>query len=418
MVRVFPFAAVRPDPIHAAGIASVPYDVVTAEEARIAIGINPSSFLRVSRADAELSDLRPDDPRVYERAKERFGEMLAGDLLRKDATPGMYLYRVIQDGTVFNGLCCCFDVRDYEAEKIRRHELTRYDKEEDRTRHIETVNAHTGPVVLLYSGREDVASFIRALGESGTPDCEVCALPGLVHQVFRIGDPGIIRELTRMFEGIDRVYIADGHHRAKSAVNVAERRRAEGTAGPETSRFMAVIFAAEEVKIHGYSRLVTDIMPYGRESFLRKLGTIFHLEPYGTVDTGAYQVAPLRPVDGQRVFHMYMGGEWYECSWPAPAGTDPIASLDVSVFQERVLSGLLGITDPRGDSRLQYLGGARPLADLVALVDEGSFVAAFAMQPVRVDTVIGIADAGGIMPPKSTWFEPKLLSGLLVHTLD
>ncbi|MDD1719107.1 MAG: DUF1015 family protein [Methanoregulaceae archaeon] len=418
MVRIFPFAAVRPDPLFAAGIASVPYDVVTAEEARASIGENPQSFLRVSRADAELPDLRPDDPQVYERARSRFQEMLAGGLMQKDRSPGFYLYRVIQDGAKFHGLCCCLDVRDYEEGHIRKHELTRYDKEADRTRHIETVNAHTGPVVLLYKDRDEIGAVIRSLDRSGTPISEVCVAPGVVHQVFRVEDQETVLKLSTLFAGVERVYIADGHHRAKSAANVAARRQAAGTAGAETGRFMGVIFPAGEVKIHGYSRLVTDLGPYSSDEFIGELQRIFSIRPHGPIDPEAFQIVPEDHGSGRRVFHMYLEAAWYECSFPPPASGDLIASLDVSVLQSKVLSGLLGISDPRGDPRLQYLGGARPLSDLEALVDGGKFRAAFAMQPVHVDTVTGIADAGGIMPPKSTWFEPKLLSGLLVHTLD
>jgi len=421
MVKIYRFAGVRPVPSAAPEIAAVPYDVVTADEARAIIAKNPKSFLRVSRSDAELPDIPPHDDRVYERAREIFRALEHEGLLKQDAAPGMYLYRVVQGGDEFLGLCCCLDVDDYRNNNIRRHELTRYDKEEDRTRHIEAVQAHNGPVVLLYRDEDKIFSFIYSLVKPGTaPVAEVKTEAGVLHQVFRIADPEVLSSLERRFSQVPALYIADGHHRAKASVNLADRIIAAGKKpGDEVCRFMGVIFAHNRVKIHGYSRLLTDLGTFTPQSFLDKLGTCFTVRPYGALDASGYNIAPAIAHPGNyHVVHLYLAGTWYECTRPRDPQADPIASLDVAILQKHVLEGMLGITDPRGDARLQYLGGARPVADLEQLVDDGTYQLAFAMQPVQVESVLSIADAGGIMPPKSTWFEPKLLSGLVIHPFE
>jgi uncharacterized protein (DUF1015 family) len=419
MVRIFRFSAVRPAPAYAQGIAAVPYDVVSADEARECIRKNKESFLRVSRSDALLPDGSPYDQRVYDLARENFQGMIREGQMVRDESPAIYLYRVTRGDTSYLGLACCLDVDDYLSNRIRRHEATRYDKEEDRTKHIDAVNAHTGPVVLLYNDPGDIYPFIESLAESGQePVTSVRSEDGAWHEIFRITDNKAYDQIREMFNGID-AYIADGHHRAKSAVNVAEKRRSSGDQGEETGHFMGVLFSHRKVTIHGYSRLVKQQKKVPPETLLGKIGQTFEVTSISGVDPTAYQVLTrdlyFMP---HHVFHMYLNGIWYECSLPFEEGAGPIESLDVSVLQKLVLEKLLGITDPRGDMRLQYLGGARPVGDLEELVDRGDFMAAFSMQPVDVDTVLAIADAGCIMPPKSTWFEPKLLSGLLVHLLN
>lgn len=421
MVRIYRFTGVRPDRDAAPAIAAVPYDVVTADEARAVIARNPESFLRVSRPDAELSGLAPNDDRVYEHARENFSALVSRGRMKKDTSPAMYLYRVSQDGDTFLGLCCCLDVDDYRKNCIRRHEQTRYDKEEDRTRHIEAVGAHNGPVVLLYPNTGGIFSFIESLiGASACPDAEVISETGILHQIFRITDRMVLDRLESSFSSIPFLYIADGHHRAKAALNVVDRRIAAGRpADGEVSRFMGVLFAHDRVKIHGYSRLLTDIGRYTPETFISRLEDCFDVRKYGPVDGCGFNIPPriLHP-EKFHVFHMYLDGDWYECTRPLDDCESPLDALDVAVLQKQVLEPVLGITDPRGDARLQYLGGARPVSDLEKLVDRGKYRVAFAMQPVRVETVLSIADANGVMPPKSTWFEPKLLSGLVVHTFE
>jgi uncharacterized protein (DUF1015 family) len=402
-------------------IAAVPYDVVTAEEARAIIGKKPKSFLRVSRPDAEMPDIPADDARVYERARENFNTLLSQGLMQKDAAPGMYLYRVRQNGDTFLGLCCCLDVEDYRNNTIRRHEQTRYDKEEDRTRHIEATKTHNGPVVLLYRDPGTVFSFLNGLITLATvPDAEVRGEQGGIHQIIRIADPAVLAQIEQQFSLVPSLYIADGHHRAKASVNLADRRIAAGLpADGEISRFMGVMFAQDRVRIHGYSRLLTDLGTFTPATFMEELGKYFEVTRYGNVRGSEYNIPPkIKKPERYHVVHMYLAGQWYECARPLEKNAAPLDALDVAVLQTWVLEGLLGITDPRGDARLQYLGGARPVADLERLVDLGEYQLAFAMQPVKVGTVLSIADAGGVMPPKSTWFEPKLLSGLVVHTFD
>lgn len=421
LVKVYRFAGVRPDRPVAQEIAAVPYDVVTTEEVRAIVGKNSRSFLRVSRPDAEMPGVPAGDARVYERAKENFDALRSQGLMKKDATPGMYLYRVRQNGDTFLGLCCCLDVEDYRNTTIRRHEQTRYDKEEDRTRHIEATRTHNGPVVLLYRDTGTVFSFLNGLITPATvPDAEVRGEQGGIHQIFRIADPGVLSRIEQEFQQVPSLYIADGHHRAKASVNVADHRIAAGLpADGEVSHFMGVLFAQNRVRIHGYSRLLADLGTYTPLTFLVDLRKYFEVIPYGNVRGAEFNIPPkIKKPERYHVMHMYLAGQWYECTRPLEKNAALPDTLDVAVLQTWVLEGLLGITDPRGDARLQYLGGARPVADLEKLVDLGKYQLAFAMQPVKVETVLSIADAGGVMPPKSTWFEPKLLSGLVVHTFD
>jgi uncharacterized protein (DUF1015 family) len=421
LVKVYRFAGVRPGRTTAQEIAAVPYDVVTADEARAIIAKRPQSFLRVSRPDAEMPDLPAHDARVYQRARENFDALLAEGLMQKDTSPGMYLYRVRQNGDTFLGLCCCLDVEDYRNTTIRRHEQTRYDKEEDRTLHIETTRTHNGPVVLLYRDTGTIYTFLSSLITPATvPDAEVKADAGGIHQIFRIADPAVLTTIEERFGQVPALYIADGHHRAKASVNVADRRIAAGLpAEGEVSHFMGVMFAQNRVRIHGYSRLLVDLGTYSPATFLDALSKYFEVAPYGNVRGSEYNIPPkVKKPERYHIVHMYLAGQWYECTRPLEKNAAPLDALDVAVLQTYVLEGLLGITDPRGDARLQYLGGARPVADLEKLVDLGKYQLAFAMQPVKVETVLAIADAGGVMPPKSTWFEPKLLSGLVVHTFE
>ncbi len=418
MVQIFSFQAFRPPTAVAQDIASVPYDVVSTEESRAVLKENPQSFLQVIRSEATLpKDTDPASAVVYETAAANLQKMVVDGLLVQDNEPGIYLYRVKQGGAIYTGFVANVSVEDYRKNRIKRHEHTRYDKEADRTRHIDTTNMHTGLVVLLYRDPGEIFPYIASLIPEGAPD-GVAKNAGAVHEVFRIADAGAIATLQQMFSNVDAFYIADGHHRAKSSVNVADKRSEEGTLTSESERFMAVIFAENRVKIHGYSRLVRDLGEYTPETFMAGLSEIFTIRPYGEIEDTVFCIPPLtesaKPV---HVMHMYMSSVWYELSCPVNATEDRISSLDVSVLQKTVLEGMLGITDPRGDARLEFLGGARPLRDLQERVDSGEFTLAFSMQPVQVDDVLSIADGGGVMPPKSTWFEPKLLSGLVLHSL-
>ena len=419
MVKIFSFPAIRPEAGKAGDTASVPYDVVSTEEARECIEKNPLSFMKVIRSEATMPGVSPKDPIVYETARKNLENMIQSGQLIKDDEPGIYVYRVKNGENIYTGFVANVSVKDYEENKIKRHELTRYDKEEDRTTHIDTTNANTGLVVLLYRDHDGIFHYVESLIQENSPDGVSKTDTGVVHEIFRISDEKVIAKIISMFDKVDALYIADGHHRAKSSVNVAQKRRGEKRSTDESERFMAVIFAENRVKIHGYSRLVTDIGEYSQEAFLEALSKTYTIKPYGEIDETVFRIPPLKePKEPVHVFHMYMGKKWYELSAPVKNPEDVIASLDVSVLQKTVMEDLLGINDPRGDERLQYLGGSRPLSDLKIRVDSGSFAVAFSMQPVKVETVLKIADIGEIMPPKSTWFEPKVLSGLTIHTLD
>jgi len=419
MVEIHPFAALRPGPILAPDVAAVPYDVISAREAAGCIRENPRSFLRVSRADAELPGTPPYADAVYRRARENLLSMTDEGVLVRDTEPSLYLYQVADGGRLATGLVCTIGIDDYLEGTIRSHELTRRDKEEDRTRHIEAVDAQTGLVFLFYRDAEGVGPGIGGLVPGGDePVARVEAANGTVHRVFRIRDPGAIARTSRLVSPIARLYIADGHHRAAAAANVALRRQKEGRGGGEADRFMAVLFPHDQVSIHGYSRLVADLHGLTPASFLERLGERFQVRKGIRAGWSGFQ-APGGASVGTRLFRMYLGGDWYEMS-REKGSPDPesVPVLDVQVLQDEVLGPLLGIRDPRDDPRLQFLGGSRPAAELEARVDGGDFAVAFALQPVGIGEVMAIADAGGIMPPKSTWFEPKLFSGLLVHPLD
>jgi uncharacterized protein (DUF1015 family) len=417
MVRIFRFSAVRPDQDAASRVAAVPYDVVTRTEAETIVRDNPMSFLRISRPDADHPLLPLHGPEEYARARYRFDALLAAGVLRTDDSPGMYIYRVRSPAGTFTGLCCCLLVDDYESGVIRRHEQTRYDKEEDRTRHIDAVNAHTGPVVLIYRDAEAISKTVESLADTLPPASEVLWKDGSCHQLFRVTDPDVLSLLEGLFSSVPRLYIADGHHRAKSAVNVAKMRRAAGGGTAEAGRFMGVLFAHDGVRIHGYSRLVRDLGGCTEMQFKDALAESFSVFPYSNVDRASFQITPRNSSAPGHVMHMYLDQSWYECWASCNPSSDLIESLDVSILQKEVLDRILDIRDPRTDMRLQYLGGARPVADLEAMVDRGEYAVAFSLQPIPVETVLSIADANGIMPPKSTWFEPKLLSGLVIHRL-
>jgi uncharacterized protein (DUF1015 family) len=419
MVRIYPFAALRPDPALAPEVASVPYDVISEGEAAACIRENPRSFLRVSRPDAELPGIPPNDETVYRRARENLITMERDGILVRDPEPSLYFYQVGDGDRWTTGLVCTIRVDDCLDGTIRSHELTRRDKEEDRTRHIEVVNAQTGLVFLFYRNDGRIGPAIGALpGRRDAPVAEVEVAKGLIHRVFRIRDPARIARAARLVLPLARLYIADGHHRAAAATSVALARRREGRGGGEADRFMAVLFPHDRVAIHGYSRLVTDLSGLTPAAFLERLSRKFQV--HETVPGEKAELRDPGEVTAKgRLFRMYLAGKWYELARAEdPPGPGTVPVLDVQVLQDEVLGPLLGVRNPREDPRLQFLGGSRPVADLEGRVDNGEFAVAFTLRPVRIGEVMAVADAGGIMPPKSTWFEPKLRSGLLIHPLD
>ena len=397
-MNIHPFAAVRPNQEDAALVASVPYDVVDTAEAKALAAGNPKSFLHVSRPEIDLPDGTDcSSPEAYAQARKALDALIADGTLVRDSEPRFYAYRQVMGSHSQTGIVATFDTKDYLAGVLKQHEKTRKDKEDDRTRHIETLAAHTGPAFLTY--RDDPAiDAIVADACRRDPLYDFTAPDGIGHTVWEIASASACTadELVELFARIPVAYIADGHHRSAAAARYAKEHDFAG----ESRWFLAVIFPASQLRILAYNRLVKDLNGLSDYEFMSRLTENF------TLGAG-----------GSRHCRMYFKGEWQDLSWNVPAGTDVVGSLDVSYLQDRLLAPVLGIGDPRTDQRISFMGGIRGDAELAAKVDSGENAIAFAMEPVTVAEMMAIADAGAIMPPKSTWFEPKLRSGLFVHAV-
>ncbi len=397
-MKIHPFAAVRPNVKDAASVASVPYDVVDTKEAKALAEDNPKSFLHVSRPEIDLPDGTDcSSPEAYAQARKALDKLIADGTLVRDGEPKFYAYRQTMGSHSQTGIVATFDTQDYLAGVLKQHEKTRKDKEDDRTRHIETLAAHTGPAFLTY--RDDKAiDTIVADACSKAPLYDFVAPDGIGHTVWEIAPASacVADELVELFARIPVAYIADGHHRSAAAARYAKEHGFEG----ESRWFMAVIFPASQLKILAYNRLVKDLNGLSEYEFLSRVSENFTVGQKGV-----------------RNCRMYLNGKWTDLSWDIPAGTDVVGALDVSYLQDKLLAPILGIGDPRTDQRISFMGGIRGDAALAAKVDSGENAVAFAMEPVTVGEMMAIADAGAIMPPKSTWFEPKLRSGLFVHTV-
>ena len=395
-MKIHPFAAVRPNVKDAASVASVPYDVVDTKEAKALAEGNPKSFLHVSRPEIDLPEGTDcSSPEAYAQARKALDRLVADGTLVRDGEAKFYAYRQTMGSHSQTGIVATFDTQDYLAGVLKQHEKTRKDKEDDRTRHIETLSAHTGPAFLTY--RDDKAiDLIVADACAKAPLYDFVAPDGIGHTVWEIASAGacVADELVELFARIPVAYIADGHHRSAAASRYAKEHGFEG----ESRWFMAVIFPASQLKILAYNRLVTDLNGLSDYEFLSRVA-----ENFAVGKTGA------------RNCRMYFRGKWTDLSWEIPAGAGVVESLDVSYLQDKLLAPVLGIGDPRTDKRISFMGGIRGDAALAAKVDSGENAVAFAMEPVTVGEMMAIADAGAIMPPKSTWFEPKLRSGLFVH---
>ncbi len=402
-----PFRALRPAPEYAAEIAAPPYDVVSREEARRLAEGNPRSFLRISRPDLEFPDtVAPTDPAIYRRAAERLRQFMDERWLRRDKEPSFFFYRLQAATHTQWGIVGTCDVTDYENRTIRRHERTRAEPEEDRTRHTAAIDANAGPVWLFWEDEEGWADSWRGV-ESDAPLYDMVRPDGVRHTIWRVSD---VDPMTEHFSRVKKSYIADGHHRAAAAARVAAMRRAanprhNGT--EEYNRFLAVLFPADGLRIAPYNRLVRDLGSLSKKGFLDAVSASFEIRRA----QGPWPSAPGR-------IAMYLGKNWSELSRPPEPAADPVARLDVSVLQEHLLAPILGIRDPRQDARLMCVGGAQSAQELARRVDAGEGAVAFSLRPVSVRQLMAVADADLTMPPKSTWFEPKLLSGLLIHPLD
>jgi uncharacterized protein (DUF1015 family) len=402
MASIAPFRALRPTPEHAAAVAAVPYDVVTTEEARQLAAGNPLSFLHVSRPELGLPpDTNPYADVVYETAKENFQALIEKAPLVYEAEPSLYLYRLQMGAHVQTGIAGCYSVDEYDRGVILKHEKTRKDKEDDRTRHIVDLRAQTGPVFLTYPAVAAIDAVASRVS-SGGPLFDLTAADGVRHTIWRV--PGQdASELTRRFAEVPRLYIADGHHRAASA---SRARQALTTgAAAECDWFLAVAFPHDQMQVLPYNRTVKDLDNRQPGELLEVLGRRHGLAPG--------PAAPARP--GQ--VSMYLSRHWYTFNLKPASNPSPSARLDVSRLHEQVLAPLLGVGDARVDKRIDFVGGARGTGALEQAVQSGAAAVAFSMYPVSVADLIAISDAGEIMPPKSTWFEPKLRDGLLIHTI-
>jgi uncharacterized protein (DUF1015 family) len=409
-MRLNPFRAVRPRPDLAAQVAAVPYDVVNrAEAAELARG-NPHSFLHVGRSDIDLpEEVDPYDPRIYGRAREALSRLRGGGTLLQDPKPGLFLYRQVMDGRTQTGVVGCVHVDDYERNLIRKHEKTRQDKEDDRTRHVLTLNANAEPVFLTYRGRPEIDALVEEIVSGSVPLYDFTAPDGVRHTVWPVPDAGA---LARAFGPVPHSYVADGHHRSASAWRAGKELRAKNPAhrgDEEYNWFLAVLFPADQLRVLPYNRAVRDLNGQTPSAMLDRLGRLGRL----------IRTRGASP-DRSGVFCVYLDHRWYRLELD-PAGidqADPIASLDVSLLQDRVLSPILGIGDPRTDKRIDFVGGIRGTAELERRVDSGEMAIAFSLYPTSLDQLMAVSDAGHVMPPKSTWFEPKLRSGLFVHELS
>jgi uncharacterized protein (DUF1015 family) len=407
---IHPFRALRPEASRAAQVASVPYDVVNTEEARALAADNPLSFLHVSRPEIDLpegTDVYSDA--VYDKGAENFARLVKEGTLEMEETPSLYLYRLIMGEQEQIGVVAACAVEEYDKDLIRKHERTRRDKEDDRTRHILALRAQTGPVFLTYRANRNIDTMVlettvtEAIYDFTAPD-------GVQHTIWHVPDP--VR-FVQAFRDVPFLYIADGHHRAASASRARAELRdgnPEHTGDEEYNYFLAVLFPSDQLRILPYNRVVKDLNGLSPEEFLAAVKKKFRVDEEGSPE-------PL--ARGQ--FSMYLGGRWRNLSLDADTAAapadDPTATLDVSLLQDYLLDPILGIKDVRTDKRIDFVGGIRGTAELKRLVDEGRAAVAFSLYPTSIDDLLRVSDAGGIMPPKSTWFEPKLRDAILIHNI-
>lgn len=414
MATIRPFMAIRPAAAYAKNVAALPYDVMNSEEAREMVIGKPYSFLHIDKAEIDLPpDTDPYSDAVYAKARENLERMISDGIFQQDILPNLYIYRLTMNGRSQTGLVACTSVDEYLNGTIKKHELTRADKEADRIRHVDTLNANTGPIFLAYPGNANIKAIIDGWTAAAAPVHDFVSEDGIGHTVWVIDSDTEIGMLVHCFREVANLYIADGHHRNASAVKVALKRREENpayTGDEEFNYYLSVLFPAEELAIFDYNRVVKDLNGNTPESFLAKIGTAFDVEPFA--GKGAY-----RP-EAAHQFGLYLAGRWYKLTAKAHIlSDDPVLGLDVSILQRELLEPVLGIGDPRTDKRIDFVGGIRGLGELERRVDSGEMALAFSMFPTSMAELMRVADEGRTMPPKSTWFEPKLRSGLFIHDL-
>jgi len=408
MPLIQPFRGLRPTTGNAAAVAAPPYDVLSSDEARAAAAGKPWSFLHISKPEIDLpADTDVYSPAVYAKAAENLDKMLAAGIIAKDDGACYYAYRLQMGEHVQTGLVAAASVAAYDVNRIKKHEFTRPDKEDDRVRQIEALNAQTGPVLLAYPTAA-AADRLLAQASAGTPDTDVTAPDGIRHTIWAVTDAAQIAAITAAFDAMPALYIADGHHRSAAASRVAAARRKPDGEQP-SDYFLAVIFPHHEMNIMDYNRVVKDLNGLSADEFLARLGVCFLVSPA----CGA--VKPSCPGE----IGLYLPGRWYRLNIdPKLFSNDPVANLDVSLLAAHVLGPMLGIVDLRRDKRIDFVGGMRGLGELEKRVDSGEMAAAFAMHATQMSDLMAVADSNQVMPPKSTWFEPKLADGLVSHILD
>ncbi|MGB9411213.1 MAG: DUF1015 family protein [Pseudolabrys sp.] len=405
MTLIKPFRALRPASGRAAEVLAPPYDVLTSAEARERAKGKPWSFLHISKPEIDLDPaINPYDKAVYTKAAENLERMVSNGVLIRDPEPCYYVYRLTWRGHTQTGLAAVASLADYATNRIRKHELTTPVKEDDRVRQIEAINAQTGPVMSGYPNAPEIDAML-AQAAAGKSDVDVTADDGVRHQLWRIADGTTIDKLTRAFQALPAIYIADGHHRSAAAARVAAGRHGEGSHG----YFLSVIFPEREMTILDYNRVVKDLNGHSTEQFLTKLRENFAID---------CSEEPVHPRSSHE-FGMYLAGRWHRLTIrPELVPQDPIGRLPITILARNVIEPLLGVTDPRSDKRIDFVGGARGLSELERRVTSGEMAVGFALYPTRMGDLMAVADAGGIMPPKSTWFEPKLADGMVNHVLD
>jgi len=413
MSLIKPFRGLRPAPGRAADVAAPPYDVLSTDEARQRVEGRPWSFLHISKAEIDLPpEVDHYSPQVYAKSRENFERMIAEGVLRQDETPCYYVYRLVMGEHVQTGLVAAASVADYDTNRIRKHEFTRPDKEDDRVHQIEALNAQTGPVLLAHPDAPEVDALL-AQGASGEPDADVTADDGIRHMIWVIRDAAVVQRLTLAFDAMPALYIADGHHRSAAASRVAAARNAKNshpTGEEDYNYFLSVIFPHHQMRIMDYNRVVKDLNGLSTMGFLARIDERF------AVTVSPPRVRPSKVGD----YGLYLPRQWYRLSIRQhliPVD-DPVARLDVSLLSENLLGPVLNIKDLRRDKRIDFVGGVRGPEELERRVDSGEMAAAFALHPTEMTDLMAVADVGEVMPPKSTWFEPKLADGLVSHMLD
>ena len=412
MADIRPFRAIRPTCELADSIAALPYDVYNRQEAKLAVAGNEHSFLRIDRAETQLpDDIDTYDERVYQKAKELLDEQIAKGEFIQEAHSCYYLYELVMDGRSQTGIVACASIDDYLNGVIKKHENTRTDKEEDRIRHVDALNTQTGPIFLAYRNRSDLQALV-AKYKANLPLYDFVSEDGITHKVFCIDEAEDMERIQTIFKDLGNIYIADGHHRCASAVKVGLKRRAEHpgyTGEEEFNYFLSVLFPDSELMIMDYNRVVKDLNGMEVTEFIKRLSEVFTVEEMGN--------SPVKPT-AKGEFGLFLEDKWYLLTASKNLqSNDPVKGLDVSFLQEHVLQPLLGIEDPKTDKRIDFVGGIRGLEELERRVHTDMKIA-FSLYPTSIGELFAVADAGLLMPPKSTWFEPKLRSGLFLHSLE